>query len=59
MARLGRRRRACQAAISSGEPHGGEEPEIPEWELLTAIALRNGERRELKHLSTGRKRKRM
>jgi len=27
--------------------------------ILSAIALRNGERRELKHLSTGRKRKQL
>jgi hypothetical protein len=32
MARLGSRRRTCQAAISLGDPHGGEEPRISEWE---------------------------
>ncbi len=32
IARLESRRRTCQAAISSGDPHGGEEPEISEWE---------------------------
>ncbi len=32
MARLERRRRTCQAAISLREPHGGEELRISEWE---------------------------
>ena len=32
IARLRRRRRTCQAAISQGEPHGGVEPWISEWE---------------------------
>jgi len=31
MARLGRRGRAWQAAISPGEPQAGLEPGIPEW----------------------------
>src|SRR6056297_4242436 len=32
MARLERRRRTCQAAISLREPHGGKELRISEWE---------------------------
>lgn len=50
------RRRAWQAAISSGEAHAAVEPEIPEWDF-PSYSLTEGEPPELKHLSKGRKRK--
>ena len=51
-------RRTWQAAISPGEPHAGFEPGISELENFPAMGCREANlRRELKHLSTGRKRK--
>ena len=67
MARLGRRRRSCQAAICPGKAQGAFEPGIAEWDLLPWVnprrshkaltSLREREPGELKHLSTRRKRK--
>ena len=57
MARLGRRRRAWQAAISPGEAQAAFDPGIPEWDFLPFGALRKErERGEKKHPSTRRKR---
>ena len=54
---LGRRRRTWQAAISLGELHAGFEPKISECENVLVRECREASiRRELKHLSTGRKR---
>src|SRR5271165_6487204 len=60
-----RRRRTWTAAISSGEPLTGRDPEISEWENPAVIPPACGQfiaagrqPRELKHLSTWRKRKR-
>ena len=52
---LKQRRRTWQAAISLGEVHATIEPKISECE--THICRKASQRRELKHLSTGRKRK--
>src|SRR2546427_10275654 len=56
MARLGRRRRTCQAAKCVGEAQGTCDPTISEWDLLTARLFRKErEPPESKHPSTGRK----
>ena len=60
-----RRRRTWTAAISSGEPLTGYDPGISEWGNPNAdeacacgeFITTRGEREELKHLSTRRKRK--
>ncbi len=52
------RRRTWQAAKSLGELHANFDPEISDAKTCSFRASREGEiRRELKHLSTGRKRK--
>ena len=61
-----RRRRTWIAAISSGEPLTGPDPEISEWgnptgecpSALGEYITERGQPRELKHLSTWRNRKR-
>ena len=64
MARLGLRRRTWQAAKRLGEMHAIFDPSISEYEnglseedSIQLLFAAEGPRRELKHLSTGRKRK--
>lgn len=58
---LGSRRRGRQAAKCRGEVQATVDPRIPEWELPLGVKPRasrkGGERGEVKHLSTRRKRK--